>query len=310
FLTDAQLPTPNKWEDLANETYGKLLPIPSIAMGNAPGTTSNTRIYEIIIQAFGWNEGWRLLTRMAGNSGIYGGSVETQSAVETNTVGVSMSIDFYGYTSQLAFPNLQYILPEGQSIINGDPLALIDKSEHKEAAQDLIGWILSPEGQSLWLDEKVNRMPVRSDAFQTVKGQQRVDLYERFNTTIRNIGISFSDVVALRYEQSLMYYFEAVLKNEHESLASTQGVWTELVRAKEEQRITQQQFSDLILELGTPVSWTDPTDQTLTQFTEEYASSVNNRIYTDSAFRSLMQGIWGEAARVQYQSILDKIPQT
>jgi hypothetical protein len=143
-----------------------------------------------------------------------------------------------------------------------------------------------------------------------VKGQQRVDLYERFNTTIRNIGISFSDVVALRYEQSLMYYFEAVLKNEHESLASTQGVWTELVRAKEEQRITQQQFSDLILELGTPVSWTDPTDQTLTQFTEEYAISVNNRIYTDSAFRSLMQGIWGEAARVQYQSILDKIPQT
>jgi len=310
FLTDAQLPTPNKWEDLANETYGKLLPIPSIAMGNAPGTTSNTRIYEIIIQAFGWDEGWRLLTRMAGNSGIYGGSVETQSAVETNTVGVSMSIDFYGYTSQLAFPNLQYVLPEGQSIINGDPIALIDKSEHKEAAQDLIGWILSPEGQSLWLDEKVNRMPVRSDAFQTVKGQQRTDLYARFNTTIRNIGISFSDVVALRYEQSLQYYFEAVLKNEHGSLAETQGVWTELVRAKEDGRITQQQFNDLILELGTPVSWTDPADQITYQFTEEYASLINEQIYTDSAFRSLMQGIWGEAARAQYQSILDKIPQS
>ena len=310
FLTDAQLPTPNKWEDLANETYGQLLPIPSIAMGNAPGTTSNTRIYEIIIQAFGWNDGWRLLTRMAGNSGIYGGSVETQSAVESNLVGVSMSIDFYGYTSQLHFPNLQYVLPEGQSIINGDPVALVDKSEHKEAAQDFIGWLLSPEGQSLWLNEKVNRMPVRSDTFKTEKGLQRPDLYERFNTTIRNIGIPFSDEVALGYEQSLKYYFEAVLKNEHESLASTQGVWTELVKAKKEGRVTQQQFSDLILELGTPVSWTNTTDQTTYQFTEEYAISVNNRIYTDSEFRSLMQGIWGEAAQAQYQSIKDKIPQS
>jgi ABC-type Fe3+ transport system substrate-binding protein len=310
FLTDAQLPAPTKWEDLANETYGQLLPIPSIAMGNAPGTTSNTRIYEIIIQAFGWNDGWRLLTRMAGNSGIYGGSVETQSAVESNLVGVSMSIDFYGYTSQLHFPNLQYVLPEGQSIINGDPVALVDKSEHKEAAQDFIGWLLSPEGQSLWLNEKVNRMPVRSDTFKTEKGLQRPDLYERFNTTIRNIGIPFSDEVALGYEQSLKYYFEAVLKNEHESLASTQGVWTELVKAKKEGRVTQQQFSDLILELGTPVSWTNTTDQTTYQFTEEYAISVNNRIYTDSAFRSLMQGIWGEAAQVQYQSIKDKIPQS
>jgi len=308
FLADAQLPAPNKWEDLANETYGKLLPLPSIAMGNAPGTTSNTRIYEIIIQAFGWNEGWRILTRMAGNAGIYGGSVETQSAVEMNLVGVSMSIDFYGYTSQLAFPNLQYVLPEGQSIINGDPVALVDKSEHKEAALDFIGWLLSPEGQKLWLDEKVNRMPVRSDAFQTEKGQQRSDLYARFNTTIRNIGLPFSDEVALRYEQSLKYYFEAVLKNEHDSLASIQGVWTKLVQAKAEQRITQQQFSDLILELGTPVSWTDPTDQTTYQFTEEYAISINYRIYTDSAFRSLMQGVWGEAARSQYKNISDKIP--
>jgi ABC-type Fe3+ transport system substrate-binding protein len=308
FLADKRLPTPSKWEDLANETYGKLLPLQSIAMGNAPGTTSNTRIYEIIIQAFGWNEGWRILTRMAGNSGIYGGSVETQSAVESNAVGISMSIDFYGYTSQLKYPNLQYVLPEGQSIINGDPVALVDKSEHKEAALAFIGWLLSPDGQSMWLDERINRMPVRSDAFQTEKGMQRSDLYARFNMTIRNIGIPFSDEEAISYEQSLMYYFEAVLKNEHESLAGIQGVWTELVQAKEDQRITQQQFSDLILELGTPVSWTDPSDQTTYQFTEAYAISINDRIYTDDAFRSLMQGIWGEAARAQYQSILDKIP--
>jgi ABC-type Fe3+ transport system substrate-binding protein len=310
FLADAQLPVPNKWEDLANETYGKLLPLPSISMGNAPGTTSNTRIYEIIIQAFGWDEGWRILTRMAGNAGIYGGSVETQSAVEQGEVGVSMSIDFYGYTSQIDFPSTQYVLPEGQSIINGDPIALVSKSKHKDAAQDFIGWILSPEGQSIWLDERINRMPLRSDAFHTEKGQERSDLYALFNQTIRNIGIPFSDELAISYEQSLMYYFEAVLKNEHEALAGLQGAWTELVNAKEEQRITQQQFNDLVLELGTPVSWLNSTDAQTYQFTEEYATYINEKIYRDSFFRSQMQGIWGQAARTHYQSVYDSIPKS
>jgi len=310
FLADAQLPVPNKWEDLANETYGKLLPLPTVSMGNAPGTTSNTRIYEIIIQAFGWDEGWRILTRMAGNAGIYGGSVETQSAVEQGEVGVGMSIDFYGYTSQIDFPSCQYILPEGQSIINGDPIALVSKSEHKDAAQDFIGWILSPEGQSIWLDERINRMPLRVDAFHTEKGQERSDLYALFNQTILNIGIPFSDELAISYEQSLMYYFEAVLKNEHEALAGLQGAWTALVNAKKEQWITQQQFIDLVLEFGTPVSWLNSTDAQTYQFTEEYAISINEKIYRDSLFRSQMQGIWGQAARAHYQSVYDSIPKS
>jgi ABC-type Fe3+ transport system substrate-binding protein len=311
FLTTYGIPVPAKWEDLANETYKAPVlgeGVSSVSMGNAPGTTSNTRIYEIIIQAFGWDEGWRILTRMAGNAGIYGGSVETQAAAENAQVGVSMSIDFYGYTSQLRVPSCRYILPEGQSIINGDPIALVYNSKHKEAALDFIGWVLSPEGQALWLDEKINRMPVTSDAFQTAKGLERTDLYARFNTTIRNIGIPFSDAVAISYEQSLIFYFEAVLKNEHDALAGIQGVWTELVRAKKEGRVTQQQFRDFIQELGTPVSWVDPTDQTTYQFTEEYAKSINDRIYTDSDFRSTMQALWGEAARAHYQSIVDQIP--
>ena len=304
FLDDAQLPTPNKWEDLANETYGQLLPIPTISMGNAPGTTSNTRIYEIIMQAFGWDEGWRILTRMAGNAGIYGGSVETQSAVEQGEVGIGMSIDFYGYTSQLDFPNTRYILPEGQTIINGDPIALIDKSQHKDAAQAFIGYVLSPEGQSIWLDQRINRMPVRSEAFLTTSGQQRSDLYEIYNLTIRNIGIPFSDEVAVSYEESLKYYFEAVLKNEHESLVTA---WTELVDAKHDQRITQQQFENYILQLGTPVSWYNSTDDQTYSFTQEYAQSINAQIFSDSLFRNQMQGIWGQAAREQYQAIYDDL---
>jgi ABC-type Fe3+ transport system substrate-binding protein len=43
FLDEYGLPVPHTWTDLANVTYGSLLPAtPTIAMGNAPDTTSNT----------------------------------------------------------------------------------------------------------------------------------------------------------------------------------------------------------------------------------------------------------------------------
>jgi len=95
FLDTYSLPTPMSWTDLADPIYGSLLKaIPTIAMGNAPDTTSNTRIYEIITQGMGWDAGWVTMARMAGSASIFGGSVETQNAAETGQVGIAMSIDF------------------------------------------------------------------------------------------------------------------------------------------------------------------------------------------------------------------------
>jgi ABC-type Fe3+ transport system substrate-binding protein len=50
------LDMPNKWDDLANPEF--LFDPPVVGIGNAPDTTSNTRIYEIILQNYGWEEGW------------------------------------------------------------------------------------------------------------------------------------------------------------------------------------------------------------------------------------------------------------
>jgi len=302
FLNKSKLPVPHRWEDLANETYGKLLPLPTISMGNAPGTTSNTRIYEIILQAFGWEEGWSILTRMAGNAGIYGGSVETQSAVEIGEVGVGMSIDFYGFTTILKNKDCEYIMPEGETIINGDPIALVKGTQHKKAAQDFIGWVLSLEGQAIWLNPNINRMPVRGDVFKTAVGQQRPDLYYLYNKTIQNIGIPFSDAVAISYEQSLLYYFEAVFRDEHESLVDA---WTALIKARTDGKLTPEKFKALVAKLGAPVTWTQ--DGIKYTFNMTYAQSINERIYKDSLFRSQMQSIWRSAAEAKYKAVLSEV---
>ena len=112
FLDYYELPTPRNWTDLAQPVWGSLLPTATIAMGNAPKTTSNTRIYEIITQGMGWDTGWVTMARMAGSSRLYQGSVQTQAPAENQEVGVSMSIDFYGYNTQLNNPDCEYILPK------------------------------------------------------------------------------------------------------------------------------------------------------------------------------------------------------
>ncbi|MHA1957628.1 MAG: ABC transporter substrate-binding protein, partial [Candidatus Thorarchaeota archaeon] len=159
FLSENSLPTPNNWTHLASPIWGSLLPTQTIAMGNAPKTTSNTRIYEIITQGMGWDNGWITMARMAGSARLYQGSVETQAASENKDVGVSMSIDFYGFSTQIRNPECRYILPEGESIVNGDPIAIVPTTTQRDLAEGFIDYVLTPEGQAVWFTQGVNRMP-------------------------------------------------------------------------------------------------------------------------------------------------------
>jgi len=93
------LTPPEKWEDLGSIEFAQLLPKPMVAYARPTTSTSHTRIYQIILQKFGWDQGWVVITRMAANGRPYDGSVEALSAVEAGEVAVSIGIDFYGYTA-------------------------------------------------------------------------------------------------------------------------------------------------------------------------------------------------------------------
>jgi ABC-type Fe3+ transport system substrate-binding protein len=309
WLSNRGLAYPTTWDNLTSPAFGKLLPIPTICMGNSPGTTSNTRIYEIILQKYGWQKGWEYLSRMAGNAEIRAGSVETQSAAENGEVGVSMSIDFYGYTSQLRNPDCQYVIPTNGSIINGDPIAICKSTTNPTAAEAFVDWVLSGEGQKWWLLESINRMPVLRDAFLADRAAPvnpsgpRNDLYNFYNITLQNLSINFNDTRVLLYEYSLMYYFEAVLTNAQDTLISC---WHKLVNELELAHINNAQFAQYAAMMAN-VSW--GAGQT---FTESYAISINapgpNTIRDDTTFRANMQSIWTTAAGLHYAAVEALIP--
>jgi len=295
FLDSNSLPTPTNWTHLAQPIWGSLLPTATIAMGNAPKTTSNTRIYEIITQGMGWNSGWITLARMAGSSRLYQGSVETQAAAENQDVGVSMSIDFYGYSTQANNADCEYILPQGESIVNGDPIAIVKDSPKMDLAEAFLDYVLSAEGQAIWFTPGVNRMPVLESAFQTPVGLTKTDLYEFFNQTKVNVGVDFNDTLSLEINTAFTSYFEAVFNDAHDNLALC---WNALVTAYYDEDITLGQLDDWADMMGMPVSVTH--DSTLRQYTVDFAKEINTELIYDSGFYYDMQTAWTAAANAQY----------
>jgi len=61
-LKDYGLPVPSSWKELASPTIGKPLVEygePALGIADPTMSTSNTRMYEIILQRYGWKEGGR-----------------------------------------------------------------------------------------------------------------------------------------------------------------------------------------------------------------------------------------------------------
>ncbi len=302
FLDDYSLPTPTTWTDLADPIWAKELPtIPTIAMGNAPDTTSNTRIYEIITQALGWEAGWVNMARMAGSSEIFGGSVETQDAAESGDVGVAMSIDFYGYLSQAKNPDCEYIVPEGQSIVNGDPIAIPNTSTQKELAEGFLDFVLSAEGQALWLDDNLRRMPVMREAFDEPGLTGVEDLYSAFNQTTTTIGIDFDDELSLGMNRAFIKYFESVFTDSQSDLVNC---WTAIIDAYDEGRIDLSEFNAYCDLMGAMISIVDPKTAVSEEFTIAYASAINHDMIYDSSYASTVQSRWTIAAKLQYQDVM------
>ncbi|WP_297498636.1 ABC transporter substrate-binding protein, partial [Thermococcus sp.] len=207
-LQKQKLPFPHKWEDIASADWARDPPMYGIA--DPTRSTSNTRIYQIILQAFGWEEGWRILTIIAANSRIYEASDAVRDAVINGEIAAGNTIDFYGYTAMKQNPNCIYVIPTGESIINGDPIALLKYSKHPQAAQAFIYWVLT-EGQAVWMSPDINRLPIWGGLFnKTITEQEakilfngkyvgetyaqaRPALLKAYDIAIHSKGIPFND---------------------------------------------------------------------------------------------------------------------
>lgn len=301
------LPEPTTWADLGSPVYAAYLPTTLVGTADATTSTSNTRIFQIILQIYGWEEGWNLLVRMGANARIFDQSGNVRDAVINREIAVGTTIDFYGYTAQWLNPEFcRYVFPADGTIVNADPIALLTTSQNRELAQGFIKWVISPEGQRVWLDGNINRMPINEAVFDTPEGQQRADLAEVYQKTKEALTIKFNSTEGASYYSSIRSFHRAVIVLPQIQL---EKLWEDMNWALETGEITQEEFDELASRIGNPLEmeFTDPETGETQVFTKAYAQSINQRMATDVEYKQRMTDAWLAAALAHYEELSEEL---
>jgi len=143
------IPPPVSWKDLASPLFEGL-----IILADPSESGSARACYEMILQKFGWEEGWKILYRILANAGgITHASSEIGKTVSSGQAVAGMAIDTYGFiqVEKDGEEKVGFVIPEGESAFTPDPVSVIKGTPRKELATLFVEFLLSDDGQKLWL---------------------------------------------------------------------------------------------------------------------------------------------------------------
>ncbi len=142
------LELPATWEDLARREY-----FGWVSSGDPRYSGSIHMMYELLLQAYGWHKGWDIITRMGANVQSFAKSASTAAKeVSTGQAAFGLVIDFYAFIEiqRYGTHRLAFVLPEGQSVITPDGIAVLKQSPDPVLAASFVDYVLG-EGQMLWI---------------------------------------------------------------------------------------------------------------------------------------------------------------
>ena len=145
----ARLPTIKTWEELgASPALGW------VGSSDPRKSGSVHMMYEIILQAYGWEKGWRIITGIGANARNFtAAATQTPKDVATGEVAYGLAIDFYAWAqvNEAGSDKIGFVMPENLTIINPDAIAIIKGAPNASVAEAFIRFVMSPPGQKLWL---------------------------------------------------------------------------------------------------------------------------------------------------------------
>ena len=142
------LPLPGTWADLASREC-----VGWVSSADPRYSGSMHAMYEILLQAYGWERGWDIITRMGGNiQSFTKGASNAAKEVSTGQAAFGLAIDFYAFIEIQRYggDRLSFVLPQGESVINADGIAVLRNAPSPALAASFVNYVLS-EGQKLWI---------------------------------------------------------------------------------------------------------------------------------------------------------------
>lgn len=143
------LPEVRTWKDLTRpELIGR------VGAADPRESGSAHMMYEIILQGYGWEKGFELITQLGANVRMFpAASSRIPRDVTSGQVIYGMAIDFYAYAeiAVIGADAIGYIVPSDAAVVGPDSIAILKGAPNLEAAQQFIEFVLSDEGQKLWM---------------------------------------------------------------------------------------------------------------------------------------------------------------
>ncbi len=149
LLKKLNLPEPKVWADLASAKYKG-----HVSVTDPRRSGSFATMNYIVLQSNGWSKGWDILHGIAGNSkGFAHSSSDPIKNVVSGAARVAMAIDFYATSkiADLGENNVGFVLPEKQTVLNPDPVAVLKGAPNRVAAERFVNFVLSDSPQKLFV---------------------------------------------------------------------------------------------------------------------------------------------------------------
>ncbi len=182
-----RLPEPKTWQDLGSPAYRD-----NISLADPRRSGGANTMNSVILQLFGWDKGWELLTALAGNARSFThSSSDPIKAVVSGDAAMATTIDFYALAKigDLGRENLGFVLPEGQTVLDPDPISILRGAPNRKVAERFVDFVLSVDGQKLLVLPKgspggpvkasLGRMAVNTRAYSETEGK-RIDTFNPF----------------------------------------------------------------------------------------------------------------------------------
>jgi ABC-type Fe3+ transport system substrate-binding protein len=159
-LNLTKLPVLTTWDDLASpKAFGW------VGSSDPRKSGSVHMVYEIILQAYGWDKGWRIITGLGANvRNFTNAASQIPKDVAIGEVAYGLAIDFYAWAQvkEAGADKIGFVMPDNLTIITPDGIGILKGAANLDVAKAFIRFVMSEEGQKLWLlAEKATDGPQR-----------------------------------------------------------------------------------------------------------------------------------------------------
>lgn len=275
-----KLPEPKDWKSLGRSEY-----LGFVSVADPRHSSSSLTMFLTMLYSETWDEGWKTIATMSGNAREFTlSSSEPIKDVVSGDAALATAIDFYALAkiASLGKDKLGFVLPEGKTVFNADPIALLKGAPHKVAGQRFIEYILSRDAQKKLILPKgfkggpqwatLGRMSVNKSAWNEVKEDE---LISPNPFKMATSGFSLDYKRAALVKTVLKDIIGAVYIDLHKDL---KGAWNVARKKDANQTLAALYFR-------APVSQTDLTKHAHNWHDQAYRNRILNALLDDARDR-------------------------